>query len=199
MKKKMIINLIIVSIVACTILFAGCGRGSSDSSDKNSQDAIESETEDRTNTEDTESKVGDSQKIGSEDYGYVNVPSDWVKFTDLSFAESGTENPFIAYSNPLGTEIINMLAVASSEQTAEGMASNLYVSFESEGYQGVTGARVNDTGYEGFQVYGISPEGIVHVVWTFDDNAGKVHYISVEGTAETEMSVFDIPKTFSLQ
>ena len=198
MKKIKILTTILVLLLVTTVFLSGCDSSGKESKESNDKPAV---TEEESKDEEKNMSATNSletQKIGSDEYGYLDVPANWVKFVDQSFDGTGVENPFIGYCNPVTTEIVNMFAVDSSVQTAEDMANRLYTNFEQQGYQELTGAKVNDTGYDCFQVYGIAPVGVIHVVWTFDDGAGKVHYISVEGGIDSAMEIFEIPKTFSL-
>ena len=196
MKKTQMLCSILVLMLVTSVCLSGCGLLFTEKKEDNPP-AITSPKDDPELQEDPVKEVG-TQKIGSDEYGYLDIPANWVKFSDKSVEDIGTDNPFIAFSNKEGTEIVKMLAVETDTQKAETMAMNLMDSFEQEGFKDLTGARVNDTGFEGFQVYGIAPGEIMHMVWTFEDGVGKSHYISVQGKLTTDTSVFDIPKSYSL-
>lgn len=128
--------------------------------------------------------------VGEDDYGYIDLPSDWVRFVDLS-GETG-----IAYSSPDGTSIITFdifdlsgLTEEQAEQiTTEILAQNVWYNLEDDDVEVLDGAKVVLGDYDSFQVYGVYENDFsmtcIIVCWIFEDDNGIIHYVSAEGPTE---------------
>ena len=135
------------------------------------------------------------QQIGEDGYGYVYVPSNWVKFHDLAtggagyqYADPSTYNVVTLYSytaEDLGVKAIDEDAV---EQAANSYAYNI----EQQGtFDNLTGAMVEIGGYEAYQVYGtLKSDGKILCAWIFrTEKSDKVYLVSLEGDRETFFQV----------
>lgn len=140
---------------------------------------------------------GETQRIGSYDTGYVDVPADFVKFEDPSVDDS-----FIMYSDPSGTNVVGISYFEVENGSAYSLAANLLNGFKEDtniDQSSVTGATVELDGHEAYQVYGYYPsEDLFLVTWLLDDPYGYdvVYYISVEFTSDN-YDLFDlVEKTY---
>ncbi len=69
----------LVLVMALSFSLVACGT-----LNNNSTPAVESDVESTdTSVERDPVVTGDTMQIGTNEFGYVNVPSDWVKFTDV--------------------------------------------------------------------------------------------------------------------
>ncbi len=125
----------------------------------------------------------DCQRIGSVETGYVDVPADYVKFTDSSLTDE-----YVQYSDVTGTNIVTMTYYDDSI-SAKTYAGVMLAAFEEDPEidpSSVTGATVTLDGCEAFQVYGYYPEeDLFLVVWLLDSPEDDyIHYVAVEFTSD---------------
>lgn len=145
--------------------------------------------------EEQEETNGDVIRVGEENFGFVDIPSDWVNFRDL-----GVTEPILQYSDLLGVSIITLNAWEKGEETVEDVATAIWIGMEEEGAIETEGAALELAGYDAIQVYGIYPdEGKVLVTWVFETQDGYMHYVAAESTVENIFEiVLSIEETFSL-
>ena len=192
MKKKLIVSLFSLSLVLG--LLAACGSGSSSDADQSTAETTsQSTTESASTTTDSSTSLdlSDMQQIGEDGYGYVYVPSDWIKFHDIAtggagyqYADPSTYNVVTLYSytaEDLGVTAIDSDAV---EQVANSYAYNI----EQQGtFENLTGAMAEISGHEAYQVYGtLKSDGKILCAWFFrTEKNDKVYLVSLEGDKET--------------
>ena len=140
---------------------------------------------------------GETKKVGKENYGFVEVPSEWVDFKDVDLPD-GTA--VIQYSDPAGSSIITMNMAMNFEQSAEDAAQGVAMKLQNDGVN-ATGATVQLGGYTAYQLYGMyENEGIILVTWIFKDENNTLHYISAEGKGNDVLDVVGyLEKTYSLK
>ena len=134
--------------------------------------------------------LGDTQRIGTAEYGFVNVPADYIPFTDV---EGGTD---LQYSDATGTSIITLnvfdLESVPEDQrdsfslydAAQTVASNI----DAGGPEDLQGATVELADRTAYQVYAFYEDGTFLVTWVVDDPEGIIHYVAVEGPDDTVLS-----------
>lgn len=98
MKNKFLLAsvtfLSVVSLFACTSPKKESSKSSAPSSSTNVAKEIKtSSSKVKEEISDNDESLAETKRIGSADYGYVNIPSDWVKYTN----EEGGDN--IQYSD----------------------------------------------------------------------------------------------------
>ena len=199
MKKKSMFSLISLCLVLG--LLSACGSGKSSGADQTTAETTSPSTTDSTNTtaDSTSSlDLSDMQQIGEDGYGYVYVPSNWVKFHDLAtggagyqYADPSTYNVVTLYSytaEDLGVKAIDADAV---EQAANSYANNI----EQQGtFDNLTGAMTEIGGYKAYQVYGtLKSDGKILCAWIFKtEKSKKVYLVSLEGDRETFYKVLPV-------
>lgn len=150
--------------------------------------------------EEPEVEVSNTKTVGNDDYGYITIPNNWVKFTDIDGNDS------IQYSYA-GSYIVSLNRIDANGYTAKDYASNyMYNKQNDTSVTGVTGATVTvgkNKEYTGYQVYMYYPtESIYLITYWFDTNDGKVRYIALEGPETlNDVEIYDfltIPESFSL-
>ena len=157
--------------------------------------------ENKTNDKE-ENKENDNENtiVGDNKYGYINIPSNWVRFYDVD----GTTSLQYSYAN---LYIVTLNYFEDSTHTAKEYASNyLYNKQNSNDVKGVTGATVKigkNKQYTAYQVYMYYPLDKVYLItYWFEAEDGKVHYIALEGPSELNgMQITDylyIAESFSL-
>lgn len=120
------------------------------------------------------------QKVGDEQVGYVNVPSDWKNFKDYD------GNSSFQVSNPEKTQIISLNTIDVPEDTPlEDSAAIVYQNMTNNGGQNIQGSKLKLKDYDAIQVYATYDDGNYFVIaWIFKAEDGKVHYVAAEGIGE---------------
>lgn len=144
-------------------------------------------------TQDVET-MGDTQRIGTPEYGYVDVPADYVPFTDV---DGGTD---LQYSDASGTSIFalnvfDLESVPEDEREGFGLyeaAQSVAANISNGEPEDIQGATVELAGRTAYQVYAYYEDGTFLVAWIVDDPEGTIHYISVEGPGETVLDNADL-------
>lgn len=156
-KKVLIGVLIALVVIVAVILFIVLGGSKA-----------EEKKPENTNTED--------RIIGDSTYGYITVPSDWLKFEDIENVRG------IQYTDRNGDYIITMDAEKTSTITAQNWYNAMIDRFKKNGVINISSENVNVDKYNAFQVYGFHEESKVWLsVWCFETEDGITHYIGIEG------------------
>ena len=137
----------------------------------------------------TEKKVSfeDTQRVGREEYGYINVPKDWVAYQDKN---TGTQFQF---SSPDKYNVLSMKAytkdaikVKDDEKFgAELLANRLYNNWENnKQVKQLQGVKAKFAGEQAFLVKVVFTDGKYMYEWIFQKGE-KVYDVALEGTADT--------------
>lgn len=121
----------------------------------------------------------DTQLIGNDIVGTMEIPSNFIPFQDISGGDD------LQYSDPGGYLIFTMNIIEGADR--ETMKENLMMGLTSEGALGVTGANVYVNYYPAQQVYGYYPDVEKYlVIWLIEDpiDETKVYYLAAEFDAE---------------
>ena len=175
------------------------------SSTKESSSKVEKQTSSSSskNTASTKKNTSsqETKRIGNSDYGYIDIPSKWFKFTDID----GTEA--VQYTDGSGYNIVTLNSFtrekakvpADIEFNAEFLAKKLAVMWQDNQDVGkMTGARTKVAGLDAYQLQIIMKSGQYLITWIFQKGE-KVYTISFEGDAETlKTFIPDIEDTWSL-
>ena len=139
-------------------------------------------------TKESSSKVEkQTSRIGNADYGYIDIPSKWFKFTDID----GTEA--VQYTDGSGYNIVTLNSFtrekakvpADIEFNAEFLAKKLAVMWQdNQDVDKMTGARTKVAGLDAYQLQIVMKSGQYLITWIFQKGE-KVYTISFEGDAET--------------
>lgn len=127
----------------------------------------------------------DTQRIGSVENGYVDVPADYVRFSNDVYLGEGT----IQYSDITGTNIVTLQYMPNTATNAKSVATGIYNQFKSNSEidsSSLTTATVTIDGTDAYQVCCYSPAYDLFIVsWSFEtDYDDYVHYIAVEFTSD---------------
>lgn len=192
MKHKLLVaSLTILS--ACTLMACShttkkdtAASSTKESSSKVEKKSSSSSSKDTTSTKKSASSQ-ETKRIGNADYGYINIPSKWIKFTDLSGVEA------VQYTDGSGYNIVTLNSFtkekakvpADIEFNAEFLAKKLAVMWEDNQDVGnMTGARTKVAGLDAYQLQIVMKSGQYLITWIFQKGE-KVYTISFEGDAET--------------
>lgn len=161
------------------------------SSTKESSSKVEKQTSSSSSKDTASTKKTtpsqETKRIGNADYGYIDIPSKWFKFTDID----GTEA--VQYTDGSGYNIVTLNSYtkekakvpADIEFNAEFLAKKLAVMWQdNQDVDKMTGARTKVAGLDAYQLQIIMKSGQYLITWVFQKGE-KVYTISFEGDAET--------------
>ena len=195
MKNKILLG----SVTALApFVLAACGHSSKTVQETTTQATTEVVTETATKTTaqaDTNSTstshtlldIGEIQRIGSPEYGYVDIPKSWVPFKD---PRGGN---VIQYSDGTNINIITLNSIPRERANlkdgdtynAELIANRIYYSWtKNENIEKLWGSKSWVSGNESYQVNLITKSGKILVTWIFQKD-DTVYTVSLEGDRET--------------
>lgn len=205
MAKKYFLSFLTVlvglSLASCSLIKNYGNRKSSTSSSTSSQVSQKDSSKSAKASDKEVSPTTKTKRIGSADYGYIDIPSHWIKFTDLDGGDS------IQYTDGSAYNIVTMNGYTREKAhvqdgetfNAELIAQRLAYSWNGhKDIEKLWGAKTTVVGNETFQLNVIMKSGQVVVSWVFQKD-DKVYLISFEGDRETLASVISyIEETWSL-
>lgn len=135
--------------------------------------------------------ISDKNYIGDSDFGYLEVDETWSNYEDEE--ESG----MLRYSS--GLYLISLYAVPKLQASSEDYQTNVLKALEEDGVENAT-SEVSKLGdYDAYKISGYYADRNMHlVIWIFEAEDNKTHYVSVEGLDESNEK-FEIPAKFSLK
>ena len=201
MKNKILLGSV---TVLSALLVAACGNGEKKATETTAAPTTEVTTATPTTTAPTttagassetkEVSLADTQRIGREDTGYVNVPKDWVEF------KSTNGGPQYQYSALDGYNIVT-LNVHTKEQVkpgdgetygAELVANRLYATYQKNpSIEKIQGAKTKVSGMDAFLIQILTKDGKYFFIWIFQKD-DKVYSTSFEGDKDTLQKMFDL-------
>lgn len=214
-----------LALCLCLPLAAGCSSSDSKPADDTTkeeevvltdEDAKETDLTDEAEDEDDKTDAAEAddtddaddadeqtQHVGADGTGFVDVPATWVEFHDTDGNDSiqwcdGTPYTIISL-NTFDIESVPEEERASFDAVAA--ANSVWANMLNDGVEedSVQGARVKLAGRDAVQVYGVYPDGSFLVCWLLQDDAGVIRYVAAEGTQDTIMdSVEIVENTYAL-
>ena len=201
MKNKILLGSV---TLLSALMVAACGNGEKKATETTAAPTTEVTTAAPTTTAPTtnagasseakEVSLEDTQRIGREDTGYVNVPKDWVEFKDPN---STTE---FQYASKDAYNIVTLNVYTKDKyQPSEGetwgakmIANRLYGSYQNNsGIAKIQGAKTKVVGMDAFLVQILTKDGKYFFTWVFQKD-DKVYSTSFEGNKETLLKMFDL-------
>ena len=192
MKHKLLVASFTI-FSACTLMACShtTKKETAASSTKESSSKVEKKTSSSSSKDASSTKKSttnqETKRIGNADYGYIDIPSKWIKFTDID----GTEA--IQYTDGSGYNIVTLNSFtrekakvpAEIEFNAEFLAKKLSVMWQdNQDVDKMTGARTKVAGLDAYQLQIVMKSGQYLITWIFQKGE-KVYTISFEGDAET--------------
>lgn len=157
-------------------------------------DEKETPTEVDTDSENGELEVtytGDTQEIGADGFGFMQVPKDWVSFKELGASGSV---PLYQYASPDQISVVTMSYVEDTD--AKTFADTYYESMSKNKVEGLTGATVTLDGRDAYQVYAYYTDvNKVLVAWIFDGEDGLTHSLAIESQ---DYDIISLSGTYTL-
>ncbi|WP_037583647.1 hypothetical protein [Streptococcus iniae] len=144
-----------------------------------------------------------SQRVGSENFGFVNIPKDWVSFHDVD-----GKGETLQYSDLTGVNIITLDHVTAerrkvddlSKYTLEDIGGAYAQTLESTGQTTkLWGAKTKVADYDALQINAFTKTDGIITCWVFKASNNEIYYIALEGDKETFTKVLPyIEQTWSL-
>ena len=148
-------------------------KKSKKSSSKKTSSKVESKSSD-----DTKSSV-ETKRVGSADYGYIDIPSKWIKFTDIDGGDS------IQFTDGSAYNIVTMNGYTKEKaNVGEGEVRIAYYWKDNKEVEKMWGATTTVSGNEALQLNIILKSGQYLITWVFQKD-DKVYLMSFEGDKET--------------
>ena len=208
MKNKILIGSV---TLLSTLVLAACGNDKKKAPETTAAPTTEVTTATPTTTAPTttasassdakEVSLGDTQRIGREDVGYINIPKDWIVY-------SSSKNPdLFGYSSPDKYTVL-VLRSFSKEQFklndgetwgAKAVANRMYVKWKDDKQQtSLDAIKTKFAGEEAFLLKVTFTDGKTLYDWFFL-KGDLVYRVVIEGTEETINSLRPIlQNTWSL-
>ena len=193
--------LLIFTLEACSSSGGNKPKSSQQSSSSSKVSAKESSSSSSSNATKKDVKMEEMQRVGSDDYGYIDIPKKWVKFTDVNGGDS------IQYTDGSAYNIVTMNAYTKEkanikegeEFTAQTIANRIYYNWQNNaGVKKIWGSKSTVTGNEAYQVNVIMKSGQYLISWIFKKDE-KVYLIAFEGDRATLIKFINyIENTWSL-
>jgi hypothetical protein len=179
---------IIISILTITLIIIFAVSTSIDNL------PTQNNTTDNTYQTDYTTTTTKTQRVGTIDFGYVDVPTSWVKFTDPSATDT------FMYSDGTSNNIVTLMYYAPSSATAQDYQSTMVSYLQGQGATGITTSTVYDVpGYTSYQIYCVTG-GKILIIYLFKASDGNVHFLSVESPTSTAdvTAMTAIARSFSM-
>ena len=201
MKNKILLSSV---TLLSALMVAACGNGEKKATETTAAPTTEVKTATPTTTaptttasassETAEVSLTDTQRIGREDTGYVNVPKDWVEFKDPN---NTTE---FQYASRDAYNIVTLNVYTKDKyQPGEGetwgakmIANRLYTTYENNSeIAKIQGTKSKVIGIDAFVIQSLTKDGKYFFTWVFEKD-DKVYSTSFEGNKETLQKMFDL-------
>ena len=128
----------------------------------------------------------ETKRVGSPEFGYIDIPSKWVKFIDAEV------DGLIQYTDGSAYNIVTMNAISKEEAevgdgetfNAETIAQRVAYNWsQKDNIEKMWGSKSTVSGLEAFQINVILKSGQLANTWVFQKD-DKVYILSIEGTKE---------------
>ena len=204
MKNKILLSSL---TLLSSLMIAACGNGEKKTTETTAAPTTEVTTATALTTtasassDAKEVSLGDTQRIGREDVGYINIPKDWIVY-------SSSKNPdLFGYSSPDKYTVL-VLRSFSKEQFklndgetwgAKAVANRMYVKWKDDKQQtSLDAVKTKFAGEEAYLLKVTFTDGKTLYDWFFL-KGDLVYRVAIEGTEETINSLRPIlQNTWSL-
>ena len=142
------------------------------------------------NSSSTDNKTTDTKVIGSEEYGYVKVPKDWIDFKDINGGNDIQSSDTSSY-NVVTLNIFrpNQLGISEAEYASidpKQVANSVYTKHKnSQMFEKMSGTKSKIGGYDAYVINTLTNTGKYFITYIFKADDGKIHYTSIEGDKDT--------------
>ncbi len=143
---------------------------------------------------DTKVEYQDTRRVGNDVYGYISIPSEWIKLEDSHSVDS-----VLQYTDVENVYVVSMDVFDKGSKSLEYYADNI---LNQTVTNGAKNTKVSDNKLDNYDAKVLSgyyeEDGKWFVIWCFITGDNKVHWIGVEAP-DQESEYYNIPTTFSLK
>ena len=187
------------------LMIAACGNGEKKATETTAAPTTEATTATPTTTAPTttagassetkEVSLADTQRIGREDTGYVNVPKDWVRFKEIQ-----GNNPQQYQYTADGYNVVTLTGYSKDQVKlgkndtwgAELVANRLYTTYENNSeIAKIQGAKSKVVGMDAFVIQTLTKDGKYFFTWIFQ-KGDKVYTVAFDGDKSTLQKMIDL-------
>ena len=135
-------------------------------------------------------KAEDTKVIGSDEYGYIKVPKDWVNFKDINGGNDIQSSDTSSY-NVVTLNIFrpSQLGISEAEYASidpKQVANSVYSRQESsQMFEKISGSKSKIGGYDAYVINTLTKTGKYFITYIFKADDGIIHYTSIEGDKDT--------------
>ena len=202
MKNKILLGSV---TLLSALMIAACGNGEKKATETTAAPTTEATTATPTTTAPTttagassetkEVSLADTQRIGREDTGYVNVPKDWVEFKEIE-----GNNPQQYQYTADGYNVVTLTGYSKDQVKlgngetwgAELVANRLYSTYENNSeIAKIQGAKSKVVGMDAFVIQSLTKDGKYFFTWIFQKN-DKVYTVAFDGDKNTLQKMIDL-------
>ena len=203
MKNKILLGSV---TLLSALMVAACGNGEKKATETTAAPTTEVTTAAPTTTAPTttasassetkEVSLADTQRIGREDTGYVNVPKDWKEFKEI---EGSKPNQY-QYSALDGYNIVTLTGYTKDQVKlgkndtwgAELVANRLYTTYENNSeIAKIQGTKSKVIGIDAFVIQSLTKDGKYFFTWIFP-KGDKVYTVAFDGDKNTLQKMIDL-------
>ena len=202
MKNKILLGSV---TLLSALLVAACGNGEKKATETTAAPTTEATTATPTTTAPTttagassetkEVSLADTQRIGREDTGYVNVPKDWVEFKEIE-----GNNPQQYQYTADGYNVVTLTGYSKDQVKlgkndtwgAELVANRLYTTYENNSeIAKIQGTKSKVIGIDAFVIQSLTKDGKYFFTWIFP-KGDKVYTVAFDGDKNTLQKMIDL-------
>ena len=202
MKNKILLGSV---TLLSALMIAACGNGEKKATETTAAPTTEATTATPTTTAPTttagassetkEVSLADTQRIGREDTGYVNVPKDWVEFKEIQ-----GNNPQQYQYTADGYNVVTLTGYSKDQVKlgngetwgAELVANRLYTTYKNNSeIAKIQGAKSKVVGMDAFVIQSLTKDGKYFFTWIFQKD-DKVYTAAFDGDKNTLQKMIDL-------
>ena len=218
----------ILMLLLSSVLLVSCQANKNENKDQNKEQTTQNESnkqedskkkdenkKEEANKKDSDSsnksssstgiKTEDTQVIGSDEYGYVKVPKDWVNFKDINGGNDIQSSDTSAY-NVVTLNIFrpSQLGISEAEYASidpKQVANSVYSKQQSsQMFEKISGTKSKIGRYDAYVINTLTNTGKYFITYIFKADDGKIHYTSIEGDKDTVDTMIPLlEKSWSLK
>ena len=202
MKNKILLGSV---TLLSALMIAACGNGEKKATETTAAPTTEETTATPTTTAPTttagassetkEVSLADTQRIGREDTGYVNVPKDWIEFKEIE-----GNNPQQYQYTADGYNVVTLTGYSKDQVKlgkndtwgAELVANRLYTTYENNSeIAKIQGTKSKVIGIDAFVIQSLTKDGKYFFTWIFP-KGDKVYTVAFDGDKNTLQKMIDL-------
>ncbi len=156
-------------------------------------EVVQADDEDEVPTENTKNYIGNSN------FGYLEVDKTWTSYESGKVDEDAEVEGDRMLHYGSGLYFISLYAIPKLQGSSDDYQASILSELKEEGIKDVSSETTKLGNYDAYKtkVY-FADRNMYLVVWIFEAEDNKTHYISIEGPDEHNAK-FEIPASFTLK